>query len=437
MTKRVLVYLCLCVLLSSGLGAPARAEPSGERWIVHQPANIQSMPRGANRLANPGFESGSTGWSKYGDQYVIDSAVAHGGSKSVRIPPGKLSAAVQKITLNQAYARPIYFSGWSKASGVENKCRMEYSLYLDITYTDGSTATSPYVCYSGGTHDWEYVDKVVIPDKPVAWVQIWTMLYATGSGTAWFDDLAAGEFSGDIRGFDALQILYGGPEAKPWESSEVLTIGSGDGLTLGLTASGGAVASLVANGQEQADVANIYASGFYVRDFAADGPYVHLGGSVARSGSDLVYSAADSALGLELQATFRSAGTHILVDASVQDTTGQDRAISVYFALPLAPEGWVWGKDIRSSKPATDATEHRFALKTEWGANGYMSYYCLGDLSGPAGLTLAYPMDRPVVSRFSYNSQTHQYYVVCDLGLTAEARPNPGRADSAIAPLPA
>jgi len=31
-----------------------------------------------------------------------------------------------------------------------------------------------------------------------------------------------------------------------------------------------------------------------------------------------------------------------------------------------------------------------------------------------------------VVSRFSYNSQTHQYYVVCDLGLTGETRPNPG-----------
>ena len=393
------------------------------------------MPRGANLLANPGFESGSASWIKYGDQFVIDSTVAHSGSRSVRIPPGKLSAAVQKITLNQAYARPIYFSGWSKASGVEDKCRMQYSLYLDITYSDGSTASSPYVCYKGGTHDWEYLEKVVIPDKPVAWVQIWTMLYASSPGTAWFDDLAVGEYSGDIRTFDAAQILYGAPAAKPWESSEVLTVGSGDGLTLGLTANGGAVASLVSDGQEQVDGANIYASGFYVRDFAADGPYIHLGGTVARSGADLVYTASDSALGLELRATFRAAGTHILIDASLQDTTGSDRAISLYFALPLAPEGRVWGKDIRSSTPATEATEHRFALKTEWGANGYMSHYCLADLSGQAdlggqaGLTLAYPMDHPVVSRFSYNSQTHQYYVVCELGLSGETRPNPGRAD--------
>jgi hypothetical protein len=429
MARRAVLRMCLCILLLPGLGGAARAEPGEGSWIVHRPADIQSMPRGANRLANPGFESGSTGWSKYGDQYVIDSTVAHGGSKSVRIPPGKLSAAVQKITLNQATARPLYFSGWSKASGVEDKCRMQYSLYLDITYSDGSTAIAPYVCYSGGTHDWAYVDKVVIPEKAVAWVQIWTMLSASSPGTAWFDDLAVGEYSGDIRTFDDAQILYGAPEAKPWQGAEVLTLGSGDGLTLGLTANGGAVASLISNGQEQVDTANVYASGFYVRDFAADGDYIHLGGTVTRSGSDLVYTASDSTLGLELQATFHSMGSHILIDASLRDATGQDRAVSLYFALPLAPEGRVWGKDIRSSKAATEATEHRFALKTEWGANGYMSQYCLADLSGPAGLTLAYPMDHPVVSRFSYNSQTHQYYVVCELGLTGETRPNPSRAD--------
>ena len=238
MAKRVLLSLYLCILVFSGLGPVARADAGAESWVVHQPANIQSMPRGANRLANPGFESGSTGWSKYGDQYVIDSSVAHSGSRSVRIPPGKLSAAIQKITLNQANARPIYFSGWSKASGVEDKCRMQYSLYLDITYTDGSTATAPYVCYSGGTHDWEYVDKVVIPEKPVAWVQLWTMLYATapappGSTTWPWASTAATSAPLTTRRFSTVR-----PRPRPWQSSEVLTVGSGDGLTYGADGQG-------------------------------------------------------------------------------------------------------------------------------------------------------------------------------------------------------
>jgi len=427
--RRALLMVALCIILLSGARAGVRAEPGAESWVVHQPVDLQSMPRGPNLLANPGFEAGGTGWVKYGDAYVIDGTVAHSGTNSVRIPPGRLSAAVQKVTLNQVYARPIYFSGWSKALAVEDRCRMQYSLYLDIAYSDGTMATAPWVCYKGGTHDWEYVEKVVIPTKPVAWVQVWTMLYAVAPGAAWFDDIAVGEYAVDIRTFDDGQIIYQAPQSMPWQPSEVLSIASGDGLTLGLTANGGAVASLVSSGQEQVESASIYASGFYVRDVAAGGPFTHLGGTVMRSGSDLVYSAADSALGLTLQAVFRSMGTHILIDASLQDTTGSDRAISLYFALPLGPEGRVWGKDIRSSSPADATVEHRFALKTEWGANGYMSHYCLSDLGGRAGLTLAYPMDHPVVSRFGYNSQTSQYYVACELGLTGETRPNPGRAD--------
>ncbi|MCD6521102.1 MAG: hypothetical protein J7M05_14390, partial [Anaerolineae bacterium] len=45
-----------------------------------------------------------------------------------------------------------------------------------------------------------------------------------------------------------------------------------------------------------------------------------------------------------------------------------------------------------------------------------------------AGLALAYPMDRPVVSRFAYNASTHQYFVVFELGLSQAAK-HPGRAD--------
>ena len=403
--------------------------PTAESWVVHHPVSIADAPRGPNRLSDPGFEAGGTGWTIYGTRFVVDSTVAHSGSRSIRIPSGALGAAIQRVNLNQPVARPIYFSGWSKASAVTAGCRMQYSLYLDISYTDGTQALSQYVCFNGGTHDWERVDRVIFPQKPIASVWIWTMFQCATPGTAWFDDLAVGEFLGDICNFDDVQILRQAPIGRPWEGASTLRINSGDGLSLGLSASGGVPVSLQVNGQEQIDAASIYAGGFYVRDVAAGSDYIHLGGTVTQVGSNLVFAGSDGNLGLTITATFRSGGSYILIDASLQDTRGADRAISLFFALPIAPAGRTWWQDIRSSAAASSAPEHRYIVQTDWGGNGAMSRYCLADLSGPAGLTLAYPMDRPAVARFAYNSVTRQFFVAYELGLTPRTLTHPGRAD--------
>jgi hypothetical protein len=404
------------------------AGPSTDSWKVHGSVNLNNMVRGPNRLTNPGFESGTTGWIGYGGKYTVDSTTAHSGTKSARVNAGSVSAAVQQVTLNQPYAKPIYVSGWSKAVNGPGGCKMNYSLYFDIKHTDGTTAPSPYVCFSGGTHDWEYVEQVIVPTKPVATIHIWTMLNSSVA-TVWFDDLAVGEYAGDIRDFDAGQVIYAAPTDKPWQGSSVLTVSSGDGLDLGLTQMGAAIASLRADGQELADSAGIHASGFYVRDVAAGSDFIHLGGTATQQGNNIVFQGSDAALGLQLTATFQPAGNHIVIDASLKDTRGQDRAVSLYFALPIASQGWTWWKDIRVSALANSQPEHRFALSTDWGSNGFMSHYTLSSLSGPAGLALAYPMDQPSVSRFAYNSSTYQYYFVSELGLSARTQPVPSQAN--------
>ncbi|MFH1084243.1 MAG: hypothetical protein V1772_00570, partial [Chloroflexota bacterium] len=428
MSLRRLLIMWVCVALGLAVRmAMARAQEPSASWTVHRRVDIANMQRGPNLLKNPGFESGATNWIQYGSRFAVDSTVARSGTNSARVDSGALGAAVQKVTLNQAYAKPIYVGGWSKALNGPGGCKMTYSLYVDIMHTDGTQAYSPYYCYSGGTHDWEYVEKVIAPEKAVAWVQIWTM-FQSSAGKAWFDDLLVGEYLGDIRQFDGYQVLYGAPSAPPWAGSEVLRVQSGDGLELGLTAAGGLPVSLRADGRELLDAAAVHAGGFFVRDVAADSDWIHLGGQVQHQGEALVFRGADAALALTLEATIRPGADHLLLDYALQDTAGRARAISVYFALPIAPAGWTWWKDIRTSAAATAATEHTFTLATNWGANGRMSHYCLSALSGPTGLALAYPMDRPVVSRFAYNSATRQYYFTAELGLAPQTQP-PGRAD--------
>ncbi len=439
-------YLVLTLLLTALAPWPQSVLAAAtDSWVVHGSVDVDHMEPGPNRLTNPGFESGSGSWQRYGSGYTVDSAVAHSGAQSIRLEGSALSAAIQQVALNQQAAGPFYVSGWSKASAATAGCRMQYSLYLDIFYTDGSQGYSEWICFDGGTHGWQQVSRIIQPTKAVKSVYLWTM-YA-GSGKVWFDDLALGVFGGDIRTFDGGKILYGAPTAQPWQGSDVLQVATGDGLALGLSANGGAVTSVRVNGQEQVDPAGTYAGGFFVRDVPAGSDFIHLGGTVTASSGKLLYAGADTSLGLTLNAQFEGRDQYLVIDASLQDTTASDRAISLYFALPVAAQGRTWWQDIRTGYAAGAVSESTFALDTtrRWGetgwvendgfgANGLWSHYPLSSLGGEenatgvAGLTLAYPMDRPAVARFVYNASTAQYYVAFELGLSPQARV-PGRAD--------
>jgi len=436
MKRRIIWALLLLAMLAIWpIQSSLAQSPNTDSWIVHGSIDEANMERGPNRLRNAGFESGSSYWTLYtigSNTPVIDSAVAHSGSKSVRIDAGNWAMALQTVTLNQSFAKPFYYSGWSKAQSAPSGCAMRYSLNTVITFMDGSKIDWPYTCFNGGTHDWQYIDQTFFPDKPVATVALQT-IYHSSSGAIWFDDLEVGEFVGDIRDFDDRNAIYAAPDSSPWEGSDTVSISSGDGLDLEFTAFGGALVSTIVDGQEQVDPSNVHSGGFFVRDAAADSDYIHLGGTAWKQNGKLIYHGQDAALGLDLMATFTSKGDHILIDASLSDTSGSDRAISLYFALPVSATGRTWWQDIRTSHGASTLPEHRFSLDTDWGANGQMSHYNLSSLtSADAGLALAYPMDHPVISRFAYNSSTYQYYIVCDLGLSEHTAPNPRQADVQI-----
>ena len=120
--------------------APARAALV-DGWTVFQ----GGPPGTPNLLANPGFESGSPAsvdsWSPFGQGYQVDSALAHGGTRSIRLSnaaAADVRGAAQTVVLNQAVARPLYFSGFSRASGLSGAPGPAYSIYIDVLYTDGS-----------------------------------------------------------------------------------------------------------------------------------------------------------------------------------------------------------------------------------------------------------------------------------------------------------
>jgi len=136
-------------------------------------------------------------------------------------------------------------------------------------------------------------------------------------------------------------------------------------------------------------------------------------------------------LSLRLRATYQGGPDRITVDAEIEDTSGQDRAVTVSFRLPIDASGWNWFNDIQNEQviennvrygPARlldgrDLTQRRTIALYPFSAMG----------NGEIALALAVPMDLPRVFRLCYDSETG-YFVNYEFGLTRAAKKSPGRA---------
>ena len=96
---------------------------------------------------------------------------------------------------------PIVFGGWSRANGVN---AVDYCVYLDIHYADGSKDWGKRADWRQGTHGWEKAWAVYQPKGPVQKIVV-SVLNRKGVGKAWFRDVflerreGKGERFGDTR----------------------------------------------------------------------------------------------------------------------------------------------------------------------------------------------------------------------------------------------
>lgn len=176
-------------LLFTMFGFPAHAQYEG----------VSSDQSSSNLLQNGGFESVSgkdlASWSSWQNGYKLASDEAHTGKYSVTCmnPAGKGECGVyQIVVLDREDIRPLKVSGWSRAQKVSGSPGEDYSLRVDITYTDGTGLQGQAAGFQTGTHDWEYIEFSIQPEKPVKTVAVYAQL-RNKSGKVWFDDISVEE----------------------------------------------------------------------------------------------------------------------------------------------------------------------------------------------------------------------------------------------------
>jgi len=82
----------------------------------------------------------------------------------------------QTVTLNQRRPEPIVAVAQSKAEGVGGGRNSDYSLYLDLVYSDGTPLWGQVDTFGVGSGEWEKAEVTVFPEKPVKSVSFHLLL---------------------------------------------------------------------------------------------------------------------------------------------------------------------------------------------------------------------------------------------------------------------
>jgi len=270
----------------------------------------------------------------------------------------------QTVELNQTKPEPIIATAWSKAEGVTGSRNNDYSLYLDLIYSDGTPLWGQTARFDTGTHDWQQAKVVIVPEKPIKSVSF-HMLLRRHSGRALFRD-------------PELHVIR--PPA-------------------GACLFDGVPVSLQGKVEE----------GFQIRDVAADSDFVQIKQRV---------------IDLELEyIAYRSEITDgvTFFDVTISDTMGKDRAVTLLYSLSVPRDECKWLQDPRRSLEVRPGREYTITSRSSAGANGRLSRYPFAAVTTKGrGVGLGIDMSQPAFFRIGYNAGTEELFLAYDIGLAPE-----------------
>ncbi len=403
-------------LLSLGLAAAVLF--CSHAWCAPPQMTVLRNVSLPNRLRNGNFEEAQSGalshWFPWQDGYEVARGQGRQGSTAARCraTENAQGGVGQTLHLDQTVPAPVFVHAWSKADDVTGRPDPHYSVYLDVYFSEGEPLYGQHAPFDTGTHGWQQRSVLVIPQRPIARMNVYC-LFRNHAGRAWFDDVQAHEMTGtNVTVFDGVPVTtlpsrHVGEEGRMYRTE--------NSLTLGYDHEGGRVSALhVGDTDLQAQGVP---SGFLVRDVAADSDFF----GFPKGGC--------TELGLKLVAEFSEHPDHIGASGTVTDTSGADRAVTLVFALPVDAQGWTWHDDVRHRRTVEGSLEYMNAVNIGTGATGLMSLYPWGAITDPdSGLALGLDMSSPAQYRIGYNASTRQCFIAYDFGLSRETRNFPGSA---------
>jgi len=216
--------------------------------------------------------------------------------------------------------------------------------------------------------------------------------------------------------------IYEKGELRGEKGEPTARVATEDGLEI-VVGDRGEISQVLLDGK-QVGAVDGQPTGLVVRDAVAERKPTMVGGSVEQRDGEVRQKGRVEELGVEVEATYRAAGPYIEVAGKVRDLRGEDRAVTLGFALPVDEGPWQWWDSAAVARTEADALGELMYCETgmQYGLNGVHSKYPLGAVTqdGRAGLTLAVRMDEPVVHRIAYGPGLRLFHIALDFGLVPE-----------------
>jgi hypothetical protein len=379
---------------------------------------IRSGGAGLGLLKNGGFEVAEqlkpAFWQAAPQGCQLAPGEGRNRSQALRCenPTGKgwfgCSATIQ---LNRSSLAPLVVRGWSKAENVAGGADSDYSLYVDLVYTDGTPLWGQSASFRCGTHDWERRELMILPEKPVKTATL-HCLFRNHAGRVWFDDVELEEVKAEagtalFQGVPVEVVRPAAGPARSWtsffkERQDAEEVRQWAGLESGFA----------------------WPSLFLVRDVQTNSDFFAF------------ENGACPELGLKLEADCERRGGALDFRGRISDTSGRDRAITLVFACPRRGAGSRWGDDLRRQRVVQGQGDFANQISVRCGA-GAMSLYPMGGVWNERnGLALAIDMAQPAQYRIGYQAGLQLLYLAYDFGLVKETERFPGGADFRFALYP-
>jgi hypothetical protein len=361
--RRTVLTTCLAIAAISFLavnGGDVSAEdqttPTEPPVVVKQSLQISFADEGVNLLSSDAWRPWEMGYDGPSD-----------GVFTCRNEEGRRAdrGVAQTVQLNQTEPHPIVAVASSRAESVSGSANNGYSLYLDLTYMDGTNLWGQTSPFSVGSHNWETRQVVVIPEKPVRSVSFYVLFRGHG-GLAEFREMRLME-----RRTPSGSFLFDGTP-----------------VTLSTTVE----------------------EGFQIRDQAA--------------GSHIYAMEPDGeTLGVELSVERREGEGAAIIDATLTSDGTQDRALTLYYSIPF-PKNYLdelrWLDDPRRETPVGEHGELMNATNWRVGSRR-LSRYPFGAVANDEhGLALGIDITRPAFYRVGFNAGTSELFLAYDIALTPE-----------------
>lgn len=293
-----------------------------------------------------------------------------------------------RVLLNQKVPEPIQATLWSKAEKVSGSEDSNYSLYIDLVYTDGTSLWGQTKNFSIGSHDWEQKKVFLFPDKPIRSMSFYG-LFRGHSGKAWFKD-------------PNLYRLTNSEKIAFFDSTPVFLKNRKAGQANQATAS-----SPKSDRQLQ------------IRDLGRKTDYLLIGSDPLPLKTDLID------LSFKTKVEKSSFGT--VLNLEIESKSNDDRILSVVWTKKNYPNEVIWYSDARKSQKTEKSREYREGRKLSVGGSGFLSEYPFGVVSyekegKQIASALGIDPEYPCFYRTAYNAAFHEFYIAVDFALTREKR---------------